>query len=69
MRGPNHEQDYIFSYQSPADRVPSDHPLRLIKGMHSTFSKNRDRESLFSGGIENRPKQQIVVQLLLDPVH
>ena len=23
MRGPNHEQDYIFSYHSPADRVPS----------------------------------------------
>ena len=33
MRGPNHEQDYIFSYHSPADLVPSDHPLRQIKEM------------------------------------
>ncbi len=33
MRGPNQEQDHIFSYRSPAERVPSDHPLRIVKDM------------------------------------
>lgn len=31
MRGDNHEQDRMFSYVSPAERVPMDHPLRSIK--------------------------------------
>ena len=30
MRGENIEQDHVFSYRSPADRVPNDHPLRRI---------------------------------------
>jgi transposase len=31
MRGPDKKQDAIFSYVSPEERVPSDHPLRLIR--------------------------------------
>jgi transposase len=31
VRGNNAEQDRIFSYFSPAERVPMDHPLRFIK--------------------------------------
>ena len=31
MRGENEEQDRMFSYTSPAERVPMDHPLRSIK--------------------------------------
>jgi transposase len=33
MRGEDREQDQMFSYRSPADRVPMDHPLREIKEM------------------------------------
>jgi transposase len=33
MRGFDSHQDGMFSYLSPADRVPPDHPLRPIKEM------------------------------------
>jgi transposase len=31
MRGPDDKQDAIFSYISPEERVPADHPLRKIR--------------------------------------
>lgn len=31
MRGPDPKQDAVFSYVSPEERVPSDHPLRKIR--------------------------------------
>ena len=31
MRGPDEKQDAIFSYISPEERVPADHPLRKIR--------------------------------------
>ena len=33
MRGADQNQDGMFSYLSPAARVPKDHPLRPIKKM------------------------------------
>ncbi len=33
MRGHDSQQDGMFSYLSPSDRVPQDHPLRPIKQM------------------------------------
>ena len=44
MRGVNHEQDYIFTYHSPADRVQSDHPLRIIKEMANRGLKELSAE-------------------------
>src|SRR6201997_4454161 len=31
MRGPDHQQSAMFSYLSPEQRVPLDHPLRAIR--------------------------------------
>ena len=31
MRGPDQKQDAVFSYVSPEERVPADHPLRKIR--------------------------------------
>jgi len=31
MRGPDQKQDAVFSYLSPEERVPADHPLRQIR--------------------------------------
>ena len=31
MRGEAHETDAMFSYISPAQRVPRDHPLRVVR--------------------------------------
>ena len=39
MRGGNQEQDRMFSYTSPAERVPMDHPLRSIKEICSRALK------------------------------
>jgi transposase len=47
MRGPDQKQDAIFSYLSPEERVPADHPLRqirtlvdgVLKDMSSQFGK------------------------------
>jgi transposase len=33
MRGPDQKQDAIFSYLSPEERVPADHPLRKIRAL------------------------------------
>ena len=33
MRGPDTQQSSMFSYLSPEQRVPADHPLRPIRGM------------------------------------
>jgi transposase len=33
MRGDDEQSGHLFSYLSPEQRVPSDHPLRTIRGM------------------------------------
>src|ERR1700716_3974227 len=37
MRGPDHQQSAIFSYLSPEQRVPSDHPLRAVRQITDTI--------------------------------
>jgi transposase len=37
MRGPDHQQSAMFSYLSPEQRVPSDHPLRAVHQMADTI--------------------------------
>lgn len=39
MRGDDQQQGSMFSYLSPEDRVPSDHPLRPIRAMTNTVLK------------------------------
>jgi hypothetical protein len=33
MRGNNERRDGLFSYVGPESRIPSDHPLRLIRSV------------------------------------
>ena len=44
MRGDETEQGPMFSYVSPAQRVPSDHPLRRIREMSDVALKSLSRE-------------------------
>src|SRR5881394_441885 len=37
MRGPDHQQSAMFSYLSPEQRVPADHPLRAVRQMAHTI--------------------------------
>ena len=39
MRGDDIQQDAMFSYLSPEQRVPADHPLRPIRQMVDTVLK------------------------------
>src|SRR6266700_4031178 len=33
LRGPDQQTEHLFSYLSPEDRIPADHPLRAIRTM------------------------------------
>ena len=68
MRGPNREQDDIFSYRSPAERVPSDHPLRMVKDMANRALKELSPEfsKMYSPvGRASIPPEKLIRALLL----
>ena len=68
MRGPNQEQDHIFSYRSPAARVPSDHPLRIVKEMANRALKELSAEfdKMYSPvGRASIPPEKLIRALLL----
>lgn len=44
MRGPQEEQDDLFSYVSMEDRIPQDHPLRRIKILLEPLLRDLSRE-------------------------
>src|SRR5713101_7887049 len=50
MRGDAVETDAVFSYVSPAQRVPQDHPLRIVREITDAALErlSRDFEGLYS---------------------
>ena len=44
MRGDDHQPDAMFSYVSPEQRVPSDHPLRVIRLLVDEIRGDMSRE-------------------------
>src|SRR6267142_964838 len=50
MRGDAEETDAVFSYVSPAQRVPKDHPLRIVREITDAALQrlSRDFEGLYS---------------------
>jgi hypothetical protein len=50
MRGDAEETDAVFSYVSPARRVPKDHPLRIVREITDAALQrlSRDFERLYS---------------------
>jgi transposase len=72
VRGANVEQDPVFSYVSPADRVPLDHPLRAIKEICSRLLKDlsRDLGRMYSpNGRPSIPPEKLVRALLLQVLY
>ncbi len=69
MRGHEENQGYMFSYLSPEDRVPSDHPLRRIKAMADEalrlLSRTFDRMYAKEGRPSIPPERQLKAQLLI----
>jgi len=72
MRGDDTPQDAMFSYISPAQRVPADHPLRpirtmvneILKEMSPAFSKLYSRY-----GRPSIPPEQLLRALLLQVLY
>ncbi len=72
MRGDNSEQDRIFSYRSPADRVPMDHPLRVVKEMANRALKELSPEfsKMYApGGRPSIPPEKLIRALLLQVLY
>ena len=69
MRGPDIQQDTLFSTVSPETRVPKDHPLRPIRVMVDEALKALDGEfgALYSiFGRESIPPEKLLrAQLLM----
>ena len=72
MRGKNQEQDYIFSYHSPADRVPANHPLRAVKDMANRALKelSKDFSQMYApAGRPSIPPEKLIRALLLQVLY
>src|SRR5882672_10669261 len=68
MRGDAEETDAVFSYVSPAQRVPKDHPLRIVREITDAALKrlSRDFERLYSKvGRPSVPPERLLRALLL----
>jgi transposase len=68
MRGNEQIQDAMFSYISPAQRVPQDHPLRPIRKMVDEVLKDLSPkfEQMYSDvGRPSVPPEQLLRALLL----
>lgn len=68
MRGPDIQQDTLFSTVSPEARVPKDHPLRPIRSMVDAALKalDRDFDALYSAsGRDSIPEKLLRAQLLM----
>jgi transposase len=72
MRGEDREQAKLFSYVSPEQRVPADHPLRTIRQLANralqALSRRFDR--LYAqGGRPSIPPEQLLRALLLQALY
>src|SRR5882672_1738599 len=68
MRGDAEETDVVFSYVSPAQRVPKDHPLRIVREITDAALQrlSRDFEGLYSKvGRPSVPPERLLRALLL----
>src|SRR5262250_1159553 len=72
MRGPDQQQNYIFSYISPEQRVRKDHPLRPIRAMVDEVLKELSPEfaKMYAKvGRPSIPPEQLLRALLLQMLY
>ena len=68
MRGPDEQTQHMFSYLSPEQRVPADHPLRAVRALtdEALRSMSPRLERLYSTtGRPSIPPEQLLRALLL----
>ena len=72
MRGDDLQQEQLYSYLSPEQRVPSDHPLRAIRQMTNTVlvQLSPQFDQLYSGvGRPSIPPEKLLRALLLQVLY
>src|SRR2546421_6728310 len=72
MRGPDHQQSAMFSYLSPEQRVPADHPLRAVRQMADTILAQLSQlfSKMYSDiGRRSIPPERLLRALLLQVLY
>ena len=72
MRGDDRQTGWVFSYVSPEDRVPADHPLRVIRGLTDAIFDRLSPEfdRLYSKvGRPSIPPEKLLRALLLQGLY
>lgn len=72
MRGEDRQQSGMFSYISPEQRVPEDHPLRAIRAMvdEALEALSPEFEKLYAPvGRPSIPPEKLLRALLLQVLH
>ncbi len=72
MRGADQQQNHIFSYISPEERVRKDHPLRAIRAMVDEVLQRLSRrfDAMYaSTGRPSIPPEQLLRALLLETLY
>src|SRR6202040_270009 len=72
MCGPDHQQSAMFSYLSPEQRVPSDHPLRVVRQMADTIlaQLSQSFSTMYSDiGRRSIPPEKLLRALLLQVLY
>jgi transposase len=72
MRGTDQDQSRMFTYLSPEEAVPADHPLRVIREMTDTALRELSRRfaRLYSGlGRRSVPPEKLLRALLLQVLY
>ena len=72
MRGEDHQQNAMFSYLSPEQRVPRDHPLRKLRPLVEEVLKKLSRRftAMYAhGGRPSIPPEKLLRALLLQVLY
>jgi transposase len=72
MRGEDVQQSHLFSYVSPDERIPSDHPLRAVRELTDQALKKLSREfaKMYSDlGRPSIPPEKLLRALLLQALY
>jgi hypothetical protein len=68
MRGDDEQSGHLFSYLSPEQRVPADHPLRAIRTMTDEALRRRHAAKTGYGIDHERRHERSNFSILLEAV-
>ena len=69
MRGHDEQTQHMFSYLSPEQRVPADHPLRAVRALTAHALKTMSRRWYAKTGRPSVPPEQLLRALVLQVLY